>query len=57
MGRQRKQERDEREVLNGVLWVLRTGAPWYELTQYKPCREASKRPGQRHLLAAVDRLA
>jgi transposase len=57
VGRQRKQERDEREVLNGVLWVLRTGAPWYELTQYKPCREASKRPGQRHLLAAVDRLA
>ncbi|HET9955001.1 MAG TPA: transposase, partial [Polyangiaceae bacterium] len=23
--------RDPRDVLNGVLWVLRTGAPWADL--------------------------
>jgi transposase len=23
--------RDARAVLNGVLWVLRTGAPWHDL--------------------------
>jgi transposase len=23
--------RDPRDVLNGVLWVMRTGAPWHDL--------------------------
>jgi len=23
--------RDPREVLNGILWILRTGAPWKDL--------------------------
>lgn len=26
--------RDTREVLNGVLWVLRTGAPWHDLPEH-----------------------
>ena len=49
--------RDTREVLNGVLWVLRTRAPWYELTQYKHVERHAKGRGHLHLLAAVDRLA
>lgn len=23
--------RDARQLLNGTLWILRTGAPWYDL--------------------------
>ena len=26
--------RDPRQVLNGILWILRTGAPWKDLPQY-----------------------
>jgi transposase len=30
--------RGTREVLNGVLWVLRTGAPWHDLPKrYQTC--------------------
>ncbi len=28
--------RDSREVLNGVLWILRTGAPWHDLPDRSP---------------------
>src|SRR5260370_36248860 len=28
--------RDARAVLNGVLWVLRTGAPWHDLPDRSP---------------------
>ena len=28
--------RDTRAVLNGVLWVLRTGAPWHDLPDRYP---------------------
>ncbi len=28
--------RDPREVLGGILWVLRTGAPWKDLPQLYP---------------------
>jgi transposase len=28
--------RDARAVLNGVLWVLRTGAPWHDLPDRYP---------------------
>src|SRR5258707_14195678 len=34
--------RDARAVLNGILWVLRTGAPWHDLPDryppYQSCR-------------------
>jgi transposase len=28
--------RDPRDVLNGILWVLRTGAPWRDLPERYP---------------------
>ena len=28
--------RDARDVLNGILWVLRTGAPWNEMPERYP---------------------
>ncbi|MEO6443583.1 MAG: transposase, partial [Gemmatimonadaceae bacterium] len=28
--------RDPRDVLNGVLWILRTGAPWKDLPDRYP---------------------
>jgi len=33
------QQRDHRQVLNGILWKLRTGAPWRDLpARYGPWR-------------------
>jgi transposase len=39
--------RDTREVLNGVLWVLKTGAPWYELPDRYPPYQTCHRRFQR----------
>ena len=36
--------RDARVVLNGILWVLRTGAPWYDLPdRYPPYQTCHRR--------------
>ena len=36
--------RNARDVLNGVLWVLRTGAPWYDLPdRYPPYQTCHRR--------------
>lgn len=35
--------RDTREVLNGVLWVLRTGAPWRDLPERYPSYQTCHR--------------
>ena len=36
--------RDDREVLNGILWVLRTGAPWKDLPErYPPYQTCHRR--------------
>ena len=39
--------RDAREVLNGVLWVLRTGAPWRDLPRRYPPYQTCHRRSQR----------
>jgi len=36
--------RDRREVINGILWVLRTGAPWKDLPErYPPYQTCHRR--------------
>jgi len=36
--------RDPREVLNGILWILRTGAPWKDVPQrYPPYQTCHRR--------------
>ncbi len=39
--------RDPRDVLNGILWVLRTGAPWHELPESYPPYQTCHRRFQR----------
>jgi len=36
--------RDPRDVLNGILWIMRTGAPWYDLPpRYPPYQTCHRR--------------
>ncbi len=35
--------RDPRDVLNGILWILRTGAPWHDLPRRYPPYQTSHR--------------
>jgi transposase len=39
--------RDPRDVLNGILWVLRTGAPWKDLPDRYPSYQTCHRRFQR----------
>jgi transposase len=40
----RRPPRDQREVLNGILWILRTGAPWKDLPDpYPPYQTCHRR--------------
>ena len=52
--------RDPRDVLNGVLWVLRTGAPWADLPgrypPYQTCHRRFQRWAKEGVLAKVLRL-
>jgi transposase len=39
-----RKQRDAREVLNGILWILRTGAPWKDLPpRYPPYQTCHRR--------------
>ena len=39
-----RKPRDPREVLNGILWILRTGAPWKDLPErYPPYQTCHRR--------------
>jgi len=49
--------RDSREVLNGILWVLRTGAQWSEMPDRYPSYQTCHRRFQQWSRAGVmDRL-
>jgi transposase len=39
--------RDPRDVLNGILWILRTGAPWRDLSERYPPYQTCHRRFQR----------
>ena len=39
--------RDPRDVLNGILWILRTGAPWKDLPERYPPYQTAFRIGSR----------
>src|ERR1700756_5381172 len=48
---------DPRRVLNGVLWVLRTGAPWHDLPpRYPPYQTCHRRFQQWQRSGRLDRL-
>lgn len=54
--------RDDRDVLNGVLWVLRTGAPWKDMPgrypPYQTCHRRFQRWTEAKVLPAIlERLA
>lgn len=42
-GRPGRPAQDPRAVLNGILWILRTGAPWKDLPQRYPPRSTCHR--------------
>lgn len=45
--------RDLRSVLNGILWVLRTGAPWKDLPERYPSYQTCHRRFQQWRLAGA----
>ena len=56
-GRRGQQWRDHRQVVNGVLWKLRTGAPWRDLPErYGPWRTVYARFARWHRDGTWDRL-
>ena len=48
-----RKPRDPREVLNGILWVLRTGAPWKDLPGRYPPHQTCHRRFQQWTKAGV----
>jgi len=49
--------RDSRQVLNGILWVLRTGAQWSEMPhRYPPYQTCHRRFQQWQAAGVMDRL-
>ncbi|MBP8912037.1 MAG: transposase, partial [Phycisphaerae bacterium] len=42
-GQSGRPPQDRREVLNGILWILRTGAPWADLPERYPPRSTCHR--------------
>lgn len=49
--------RDSRAVLNGILWILRTGAQWAELpSRYPPYQTCHRRFQQWQRAGVMDRL-
>lgn len=50
-----RKPRDPREVLNGILWVLRTGAPWKDLPDRYPPHQTCRRRFQQWVRTGVFR--
>ena len=49
--------RDSRQVLNGILWILRTGAPWSEMPdRYPPYQTCHRRFQQWRKAGVMDRM-
>lgn len=44
---------DDRAILNGILWVLRTGAPWHDLPNRYPSYQTCHRRYQQWVKAGV----
>ena len=49
--------RDSRDVLNGILWILRTGAPWKDLPgrypPYQTCHRRFQRWTEEEVLSSI----
>src|SRR5512132_2255580 len=45
--------RDPRDVLNGILWILRTGAPWKDLPERYPPYQTCQRRFQKWIEEGV----
>ena len=45
--------RENRAVLNGILWILRTGAPWADLPDRYPCVQTCHRRFQQWVQSGV----
>ena len=43
VGRKGRPRKNDREILNGILWILRTGAPWKYLPREYPPRSTCHR--------------
>ena len=52
-GKRGRPWRDPRDVLNGVLWILRTGAPWQDLPDRYPPYQTCHRRYQRWVRMSV----
>ena len=52
-GRGRRPWRDPRDVLDTILWVLRTGAPWHDLPERYPPYQTCHRRFQRWIEQGV----
>jgi transposase len=52
-GRPGRPARDFRDVLNGILWVLRTGAPWKDMPERYPSYQTCQRRFQHWTSAGV----
>ncbi len=47
--------KDSRSVLNGILWIMRTGAPWHDLPDRYPPYQTCHRRFQQWVRASVMR--
>ena len=44
---------DERKILNGILWIMRTGAPWHDLAEKYPSYQTCHRRFQEWVRSGV----